>query len=96
MGMKDKISERGKKILLSPTVMRVMSDDRVMRAAEGLLDAPSRMRAAWRVLLNGHELPNIDPALDEIPGEDAPPRTQVSAQPKTNGASHPAPSGPPT
>lgn len=94
MGMKDKISERGKKILLSPTVMRVMSDDRVMRAAEGLMDAPSRMRAAWRVLLNGHDLPNIDPALDEIPGEgeDAP-RAPTTSTPRTNGATHAAPNG---
>lgn len=92
MGMKDKISERGKKILLSPTVMRVMSDDRVMRGVEGLMDAPSRMRAAWRVLLNGHDLPNIDPALDELPEDDAP-RRETSSVSKTNGVAHPAPNG---
>ncbi len=86
MAMKDKISQRGKKILLSPTVMRVMSDDRVMRAAEGLMDAPSRMRAAWRVLVSGHDLPNIDPALDESLGEvDAGTR---STPKKTNGQSN--------
>ena len=69
MGLKDKISERGKQILLSPTVMRWVSDDRVMKAAEGLMDAPSRMKAAWSVLKNGHDLPAIDPAVDESMGE---------------------------
>ena len=62
MGLKDKISERGKQILLSPAVMRWVSDDRVMKAAEGLMDAPSRMKAAWSVLKYGHDLPAIDPA----------------------------------
>lgn len=91
MGLKDKISQRGKKMLLSPSVMRFMSDDRVMKAAEGLMDAPTRMKAAWHVLLNGHDLPNIDPALDESMGEvDAPAaRTPVTAV-KTNGAAAPA------
>ncbi|MCC6903093.1 MAG: hypothetical protein IT377_29250, partial [Polyangiaceae bacterium] len=69
MGLKDKISERGKRILLSPAVMRWVSDDRVMKAAEGLMDAPSRMKAAWSVLKNGHDLPAIDPAIDESMGE---------------------------
>lgn len=69
MGLKDKISERGKQILLSPTVMRWVSDDRVMKAAEGLMDAPSRMKAAWSVLKNGHDLPAIDPAVDDSMGE---------------------------
>jgi 8-amino-7-oxononanoate synthase len=49
--------------------MRWVSDDRVMKAAEGLMDARSRMRDAWKVLTNGYELPNIDPALDEDVGE---------------------------
>ncbi|MBI3205895.1 MAG: aminotransferase class I/II-fold pyridoxal phosphate-dependent enzyme [Myxococcales bacterium] len=69
MGLKDKISERGKRILLSPAVMRWVSDDRVMKAAEGLMDAPSRMKAAWSVLKHGHDLPSIDPAIDESMGE---------------------------
>ncbi len=77
MGLKQKISNRGKKILMTPAVMRWMSDDRVMKAAEGLMDAPTRVKAAWHVLKNGHDLPNIDPALDESMG-------QVEA--KSNGA----------
>ncbi len=69
MALKDIIVERGKKALQAPNVMRFISDDRVMKAAEGVMDARSRVRAAWRALINGHELPNIDPALDELPGE---------------------------
>jgi len=49
-----------------------VSDDRVMKATEGLLDARGRLKAAWTVLKNGHELPNIDPALDENIGRSAP------------------------
>jgi hypothetical protein len=69
MALKDRIVERGKKALQAQSVMRFISDDRVMKAAEGVMDARSRVRAAWRALVNGHELPNIDPALDELPGE---------------------------
>jgi 8-amino-7-oxononanoate synthase len=60
--------------------MRWVSDDRVMKATEGLLDARGRLMAAWNVLLNGHELPNVDPALDEHIGKSAPAA-------KSNGAS---------
>jgi 8-amino-7-oxononanoate synthase len=68
--------------------MRIVSDDRVMRAAEGLMDARMRVRDAWKVLTNGYELPNIDPALDENVGEriQARPADDASARPKeTNG-----------
>ena len=41
--------------------MRFVSDDRVMRAAEGLMDARSRVRDAWKVLTNGYELPTSTP-----------------------------------
>ena len=59
-----------------------------MRAAEGLLDARSRVQEAWKVLTNGHALPNIDPALDENIPETAPTPTKVSeSKPRTNGAS---------
>src|SRR5678815_4009344 len=85
MGLRERISDGGKKILLRPAVMRWVSDDRVMRAAEGLMDAPKRMKAAWRVLLNGHELPNIDPALDDSIGEIAPSSAREPKS-KTNGA----------
>ncbi len=67
--------------------MRWVSDDRVMKATEGLLDARSRMRAAWSVLLNGHELPHVDPALDDSIGRDAPGESKVEAR-RSNGASN--------
>lgn len=66
MALKDRISER---LLSNPTLLRWVSDDRVMKAAEGVLGARTRVRAAWRVLVEGHDLPNIDPALDESLGE---------------------------
>ncbi len=87
MGLKETIVGRGKKILLSPSVMRWASDDRVMKAAEGVLDARSRVKAAWSMLVNGHELPNIDPALDEYPEA---PGSKPTAASKKNGAAAPA------
>jgi 8-amino-7-oxononanoate synthase len=80
MGLKQKIVDRSKQALLRPSVLRWVTDDRVMKATEGFLDARTRVRDAWNVLLNGNELPNIDPALDENIGQSAPP---VAA--KTNG-----------
>jgi 8-amino-7-oxononanoate synthase len=65
MNLKSRIVERGKQLVQSPRVMRWVSDDRVMKAAEGVLDARSRVRLAWRMLTNGHELPPVDPALDD-------------------------------
>ncbi len=64
MGLRQRIVDKSKGALLRPSVMRWVTDDRVMKATEGLMDARLRMKAAWHVLLNGHELPAIDPALD--------------------------------
>jgi 8-amino-7-oxononanoate synthase len=50
--------------------MRWVTDDRVMKAAEGVLDAKVRLRAAWNIIRNGYELPAIDPALDDSLGDD--------------------------
>src|ERR1041384_4805862 len=72
MGFRQALVDKGKQALLRPSVMRWVSDDRVMKAAEGLLDARGRLKAAWTVLKNGHELPNVDPALDEHIGKSAP------------------------
>jgi len=63
--LKDRVLDPGSKILENPTVMRWVTDDRVMKAAEGLMDAPVRLRAALKILKDGYELPNVDPALDE-------------------------------
>lgn len=65
MGLKDLLTDRSRRVLAHPSVMRVVSDDRVMRAAEGLLDARTRMKAAWSALTRGTELPHVDPALDD-------------------------------
>ena len=46
MGWRSRLVERGKQIAMTPEVLKVLSDDRVMRAAEGVMDARSRMRAA--------------------------------------------------
>jgi 8-amino-7-oxononanoate synthase len=80
MGLKQKIVDRSKQALLRPSVLRWVTDDRVMKATEGFMDARTRVRDAWNVLLNGNELPNIDPALDENIGQSAPP-----VEAKTNG-----------
>ncbi len=72
MGLRQALVDKGKQALLRPSVMRWVSDDRVMKATEGLLDARGRLKAAWSVLKNGHELPNVDPALDENIGTSAP------------------------
>jgi 8-amino-7-oxononanoate synthase len=69
MGLKSRIIDRGKQLVQSPSVMRWVSDDRVMKAAEGVLDARTRVRLAWHMLKNGHGLPHVDPALDDSLGE---------------------------
>ena len=65
MGLRSRIIDRGKQLVQSPIVMRWVSDDRVMKAAEGVLDAKTRVRLAWHMLKNGHALPHVDPALDD-------------------------------
>jgi 8-amino-7-oxononanoate synthase len=74
MGLKNRIVERGKQLAMTPRVLKVLSDDRVMRAAEGVMDARNRVRAAaekaneaWQLLTSGHGLPAIDPSIvDDI------------------------------
>lgn len=65
MGIRKRILAKSKEVMLSPQVMRLVSDDRVMKAAEGVMDAKVRFRAAWQILRDGHGLPAIDPALDD-------------------------------
>ena len=62
--------ERGKRLAGSPAVIRIISNDRVMRVASGVMEARTRMtdaavyaREAVNVLVNGHEMPSIDPSL---------------------------------
>jgi 8-amino-7-oxononanoate synthase len=74
MGWKNRLVERGKQLAMTPRVLKVLSDDRVMRAAEGVMDARNRVRAAaekaneaWQLLTYGHALPPIDPSIiDDI------------------------------
>src|SRR5687768_13342578 len=70
MGWKNRLVERGKQLAMTPRVLKVLSDDRVMRAAEGVMDARNRVRAAaekaneaWQLLTYGHALPAIDPSM---------------------------------
>lgn len=86
MSLKQTLVDRSRKILLKPAVMRWVSDDRVMKAAEGVMDARARVRAAWQVLRDGHELPNIDPALDEYPGETTATPAATSEPRRKNGS----------
>jgi 8-amino-7-oxononanoate synthase len=60
---------RGKD-LATPTVMRLISNDRVMRLATGVMEARERVgeasglaKEALRVLVNGHEMPILDQSL---------------------------------
>ena len=89
MGWKNRLVKRGKQLAMTPRVLRVLSDDRVMRAAEGVMDARNRVRAvaekaneAWQLLTYGHALPAIDPAImDDV---DLQVRT-APVETKTNG-----------
>src|SRR5687768_13928631 len=90
MGLKSRIIDRGRQLVMSPAVMRWVSDDRVMKAAEGVLDAKTRVRLAWHMLKNGHALPHVDPALDDSLGETV---EHSNGSSHTNGASHSAPNG---
>ena len=76
MDWKSKILETGSKILEKPEVMRWVTDDRVMKIAEGVMDAPERLKAAVKILKDGYELPNVDPALDEDRPKRATARTE--------------------
>jgi len=101
--VKDRLVEQGKKLASSSTVVRLISNDRVMQVATGLMDARGRIALArekaseaWSLLLHGHGLPTIDPALDggdDVVGKNnpapkaAPEPVSAKANPtQTNGA----------
>lgn len=93
MSMKDRLVGRGKKLATSGVVVRLMGNDRVMRVATGVMDAPERVRAAAQlagealdVLLHGHALPTIDPSLEGDDEVRAP--VHAPAQPAVAGAPH--------
>ena len=94
MAIKDVLAGTGKRIASSPAVLRLLSDDRMMRVFNGVMEGPTRVRAAREkareavhVLLNGHELPTVDSALDDSLGETVAPAAAKPA-PRANGASH--------
>ncbi len=95
MSFVDKITARGRRLMATPRLLRLVSDDRVMRAVEGVLDARGRARDAWSVLTRGRELPNIDPALDEraeeLAADGAERDAPVSAPPRASEAPGPSP-----
>ncbi|MCC6215249.1 MAG: pyridoxal phosphate-dependent aminotransferase family protein [Polyangiaceae bacterium] len=109
MTIRQRVAHQGKKVLSRPALLRLMTDDRVMRAAEGVMGARVRVKAAWKLLVNGHELPNVDPALDDwhedVPASASRARNGAPSARATNGATHagptvtggapPSPSSPP-
>jgi 8-amino-7-oxononanoate synthase len=67
MSMKDRLVEQGKKLTTSTAFVRLVSNDKVMQLATGVMDARSRFQAvaehaaeAWSIVLHGHALPTID------------------------------------
>ena len=98
MSLKDVLAQGGKRLARSPRLIRLLTDDRVMKAAEGVMDARGRVRAAaskageaWHVLLNGHALPSIDPSVDDAETDaPAPRRTPATAPSDGHAAAAPA------
>jgi 8-amino-7-oxononanoate synthase len=95
MSLKDRLVERGKKLASSGVVVRLVSNDTVMKLATGVMDARSRLEAvrapiseAFSILLNGHALPTIDPALEgetEATGRNGAARHVAPERPAVNG-----------
>ena len=69
MTLKERIADQGRKVLSNPLVLKWSTDDRVKRAAESVLDMRSRAHEAWRILVDRHSLPAVDPALDDSIGQ---------------------------
>ena len=89
MSFKDVFVSQGKRLASHPSLLRLMTDDRVMRAFNGALDGQQRVKdaadklgEAWHLLINGRALPTIDPALDDqIPTVEASRAGATSAAP---------------
>ncbi len=105
MSLMNFLVEQGKKLASSDQVVRLLSNDGVMKVATGLMETRTRVEAATEkasealdILINGHALPTIDPALDgtdevvaKSPSAKAKP---VAAAAPTNGAAATAPVAP--
>jgi 8-amino-7-oxononanoate synthase len=67
MNIRERLVEQGRRLSQSAPVVRVISDERVAKVAEGVLDGRNRLRAAREkvgeaveLLLHGRELPALD------------------------------------
>jgi 8-amino-7-oxononanoate synthase len=67
MNIRERLVEQGRRLSQSGPVVRVISDERVAKVAEGVLDGRNRLRAAREkvgeaveLLLHGRELPALD------------------------------------
>lgn len=90
--LKDVLSSQGKRLVSHPSLLRLMTDDRVMRAFNGVLDGQQRLKdasdklgEAWHLLINGRALPTIDPALDEAIPTVSADRRAPAPKPAVNG-----------
>lgn len=91
MSIKSFVKNTGKRLMETNTVARIMSDDRIMRFGDAVLDAPARLRAAgdkaseaWQVLIHGYDLPEMDPSMmpDEAMISHTPKKSVPSAKPR--------------
>ena len=75
MDLRQSMAAQGKKLFERTPILKLASDDRVMRVAEAVMDARGRFRAAagkaaeaWELLVSGYRLPEIDPAnVEDVP-----------------------------
>ncbi|MBI5537061.1 MAG: aminotransferase class I/II-fold pyridoxal phosphate-dependent enzyme [Deltaproteobacteria bacterium] len=72
MDLRQAVVDRGKRLVTRTPLLKLVSDDRVMRLAEAVMDARGRFRAAagkaaeaWQLMVRGYGLPDIDPAITE-------------------------------
>src|SRR6188768_832294 len=86
MSLKQRMVEQSRKALNKPTLMKWVTDDRFLKAAEGVMDARTRVKDAWHVLVNGHGLPNIDPALDDVESDTKPQTNGNGSSARANGS----------
>ncbi len=88
MTLRERIANQRRRVLNNPFILKWSTDDRVKRAAESVLDIRSRAQEAWRILVDGHALPSIDPALDDSIGQTEEQFTRSRATPRPAGKSN--------
>lgn len=77
MGIRELVVAQGKRITTSAPIVRFISDERVAKVAEGVVDGRHRLRAArekvseaWSLLLRGRALPAVDLSAVQMPSTD--------------------------